>query len=167
MYFLITWTTYGSWLPGDPRGFRTRHAKEYVPPPKRYSDGKSYEPEKYKQLYKRSRSHATESVYLNERQKQAAAGAIVKVCSKFSSGAVIAVSGDHVHVFVNLPEEVTTGHFCSRVKSVSSLKLSAYGLKGRVWACRYHAKRIPVRDADNVRRYVISHKTSDAVVMQL
>jgi hypothetical protein len=32
-YWLVTWVTYGSWLPGDPRGFRTFRGREYVPPP--------------------------------------------------------------------------------------------------------------------------------------
>jgi hypothetical protein len=38
-------TTYGSWLPGDPRGFRTRHHREHIvgdyknpPPPGIYAD---------------------------------------------------------------------------------------------------------------------------------
>ena len=43
-WFHCILTTYGSWLPGDPRGFRTRHHREHVegdykqPPPQgRYS----------------------------------------------------------------------------------------------------------------------------------
>ncbi len=66
MYFLITWTTYGYWLPGDPRGFRTRRAKEYVHPPERYSDGATYEPEKYKRLYERCLSETHKPVCLNK-----------------------------------------------------------------------------------------------------
>jgi len=92
MRFLITWTTYGHWLPGDPRGFRTRGAKEFVPPPQRYTNGESYEPDKY--------------------------------------------------------------------------KLSNYGLKGRVWARKYHAKRISDEYIDEVHRYVRSHKDQNAVVIE-
>ncbi|WP_437230609.1 hypothetical protein SH661x_002053 [Planctomicrobium sp. SH661] len=39
VWFHVTLTTYGAWLPGDPRGFRTRHHREHVegdyrdPPP--------------------------------------------------------------------------------------------------------------------------------------
>src|SRR2546425_7588419 len=39
-WFHVTTHTYGTWLPGDPRGFRTRHHREHVegdyknPPPK-------------------------------------------------------------------------------------------------------------------------------------
>ncbi len=40
MLYHVTWSTYGSWLPGDPRGFRTRGHRLHVdgdyrnPPPK-------------------------------------------------------------------------------------------------------------------------------------
>jgi REP element-mobilizing transposase RayT len=166
MRFLITWTTYGCWLPGDPRGFRTRGAKEFVPPPARYSDVEPYEPEKYKRLYERSLSETQKTILLNESQKQIAADAITEVCSKFVSGAVIAVTKNHAHVFVDLPCNVTVEYFCGRVKSVSSLKLSDYGLKGRVWARKYHAKPIPDESADEVRNYVRSHENQDAVVVE-
>ena len=43
-WFHCILTTYGAWLPGDPRGFRTRHHREHVegdykspPPPERYA----------------------------------------------------------------------------------------------------------------------------------
>ena len=88
------------------------------------------------------------------------------MCSKFASEAVIAVSKNHVHVFVDLPSDVTVEYFCGRVKSVTSLKLSNFGLKGRVWARKYHAKRIQAEDADRTRRYVSSHKNEDAVVVE-
>jgi hypothetical protein len=38
-WFHVILTTYGAWLPGDPRGFRTRHHRDHVegdyksPPP--------------------------------------------------------------------------------------------------------------------------------------
>ena len=34
--FFITWTTYGTWLPGDPRGWRKMNAGEKLPQPKLY-----------------------------------------------------------------------------------------------------------------------------------
>src|SRR5436190_1901454 len=44
-WFHITTHTYAAWLPGDPRGFRTRHHREHVegdyknpPPPGKYAD---------------------------------------------------------------------------------------------------------------------------------
>ena len=30
-WYHVVLTTYGAWLPGDPRGFRTRHHREHVP----------------------------------------------------------------------------------------------------------------------------------------
>jgi len=166
MRFLITWTTYGCWLPGDRRGFRTRRTKEFVPPPARYSDGEPYEPQKYKHLYEHCLSETKTPICLNKRQKHTVVDCIAEICSAFASEATIAVTENHVHIFIDLPSDVTTGYFCSRAKSVSSLRLSSYGLKGRVWARRYHAKRIPAGDADRTRRYVSSHKNEDAVVVE-
>jgi REP element-mobilizing transposase RayT len=166
MRFLITWTTYGHWLPGDPRGFRTRGAKEFVPPPQRYANGESYEPDKYRRLYEHCLSKIKPPIYLNEQQKQIAADAITEVCSKFVSEAVIAVTKNHAHAFVDLPSNVTVEYFCARAKAVSSLKLSNYGLKGRVWARKYHAKRISDEHIDEVRRYVHSHNDQNAVVIE-
>jgi hypothetical protein len=45
-WFHCILTTYGAWLPGDPRGFRTRHHREYVegdyknPPPQGIYEGR-------------------------------------------------------------------------------------------------------------------------------
>jgi hypothetical protein len=39
-WYHVTGSTYGAWLPGDPRGFRTRHHRQHVegdykdPPPR-------------------------------------------------------------------------------------------------------------------------------------
>ena len=44
-WYHLIFTTYGAWLPGDPRGFRTRHHREHVegdyrnPPPPGFYEG--------------------------------------------------------------------------------------------------------------------------------
>lgn len=59
--------TYGTWLPGDPKGFRTRHHREHIigdyklPPPPGMYDKRH---EKAKSLMKR------EPVYLDAAQRQ-------------------------------------------------------------------------------------------------
>ena len=49
MRYHLIWGTYGSWLPGDPRGFRTRRHREHVegdykhpPPPGLYEGLHAY-----------------------------------------------------------------------------------------------------------------------------
>jgi hypothetical protein len=66
---------------------------------------------------------------------------------------------------VDLPESGTTGFFCNRVKSKSSLRLSDYGLKGKVWARRYHARRIEQQGRNKAEEYVKSHADQNAIVI--
>src|SRR4030095_14106043 len=62
-------STYGAWLPGDPRGFRTRHHREDVP----YDYKHPPPPGLYEKRYARSRQLMTRPpVYLTPRQCQLA-----------------------------------------------------------------------------------------------
>ena len=72
-YWLVTWTTYGTWLPGDPRGFRTWRGKVYVPPPARYGDsGESvYDPSHYVDRYQVAVDAVERPVLLSTSQRQA------------------------------------------------------------------------------------------------
>ena len=71
--------TYGTWLPGDPKGFRTRHHREHVegdykhPPPKGKYDARW---ERAKRLMKR------DPVYLDEQQRERRGSGIRAVLSE-------------------------------------------------------------------------------------
>jgi REP element-mobilizing transposase RayT len=95
-----------------------------------------------------------------------AARTLIEVGFPLAADCVVTVGPFHVHVLVDLLTKVTTGFFCNRVKSRSSLCLSDYGLKGKVWARRYHARRLAAGDVENARRYILAHATQGAVVMQ-
>ena len=61
-WWLVTFGTYGVWLPGDPRGFQTWRGREYVPPPARYAKPgeATYDPAPHRTRYaaaKRSMTH--------------------------------------------------------------------------------------------------------------
>jgi len=167
VWFLITWATYGHWLPGDPSGFRTYRGKKDIPPPKRYAGGgPSYDPAQHKRLHDYARARTGTEIRLNRIQIQAACDMIVETAKALGVYGVVAVGPHHVHVLVSFPPAMTTGFFCNRVKSRSSLRLSEQGLKGRVWARRYHAKRLPDENIDKARWYVLSHKRKDTVVVE-
>lgn len=167
MLFLITWTTYGSWLPGDPRGFRMHYKRQTVPSPERYADeDQRYEPKRYMPLYSHAASKSSGEVKLNRDQMKAACDAIVQTAVALGVRGTIAVLPQHVHILIETPEGITTAFFCNRVKSRSSLRLSDYGLKGKVWARRYHAKRISEEKVTEVRRYMQSHKQEGGVVSE-
>ena len=167
MWFLITWATYGHWLPGDPRGFRTYRGKKEIPPPKRYAGGgPAYEPAEYKRLYDYTRARTGRAIRLNRVQIQAACDMIVETATAFGVGGVVAIGPHHVHVLASFPPAMTTGFFCNRVKSRSSLRLSEFGLRGRVWARRYHAKQVLRESIDDARKYILSHECEDTVVAE-
>lgn len=66
--YFITWNCYGTWLPGDQRGWTKWHKGEQVPAPK---------------LVDWVRRRLTESpVKLDSRQRQAVRDAIVEVCQR-------------------------------------------------------------------------------------
>ena len=143
MPYLITWTTHNSWLPGDPRGFRTRKGKQYVPPPARYADGSSevYDPKKYEGLY---RFHSgKDAVRLSEEQREVVAERVVYTIEKMCSGRWVLCAGEvHVHALVELDERSAVSRFCQFAKGGSARKLIALGHKGKVWARKYHARPV-------------------------
>src|SRR5258706_3182865 len=72
--------TYGTWLPGDPKGFRTRHHREHVegdykhPPPKG----------KYDELWNRSKDlMKRDPVYLTPIQRERATEEIIRSLKKW------------------------------------------------------------------------------------
>ena len=167
MIFLITWTTHGYWLPGDSRGFRTHRGKKPVDPPGRYAaaNEKQYNPEEHDILHRHFRSKIANPLTLNESQMKIAAEVIAGVSASLAGNGVVAVLPNHVHVLAELPESCTTGFYCNRIKSKSSLRLSDHGLKGKVWARRYHARRVPQSGRGNAEKYVMSHANQGAIVI--
>src|SRR5207244_5320241 len=98
-YHIIT-STYGSWLYGDPRGFRTRHHREHVegdyknpPPPGRYDD-----------LARRSRDSMSQPpVVLPVALRQVVGGSIKEKLERLGGLVLcLAVGGQHVHVLVKM-----------------------------------------------------------------
>jgi hypothetical protein len=94
--------TFGTWLPGDPKGFRTRHHGEHVegdyktPPPKGM----------YEQRHRQSRdAMKREAVFLSSEAREVAVKAIRYAMMDVHELDVIAIAVTrvHVHVLVRLP----------------------------------------------------------------
>src|SRR5437870_2691913 len=114
-WWLVTWSTYGSWLPGDPRGFQTWRGKEYVPPPKRYAKPgeEIYDPSKYTKTYQLAKEKVSEPVRLNETRRQYVLNAVVSQFAKLPLvPAALTISSEHSHLlskFGELSIRPTTG----------------------------------------------------------
>jgi len=139
-----------------------------VPPPARYANNgeQIYDKQKYKKMHEAAKAGTGKPIYLNKRQMEAACEVIAETASRFACDGIIAVGRNHVHIMAKLSPGMTTGFFCNRVKSKSSLRLSDYGLKGKVWARRYQAKRIGDEGLKTTFNYVKKHRGEGAVIKE-
>ncbi len=161
-WYHVTGGTHGSWLPGDPRGWRARHHREHVdgdyknPPPKG----------KYDALHASSQGALRDPpVRLNPSQRRVALEAIVEKL-KALGVEVIAASVDavHYHVLGRFAGGAVRGPV-GQAKGVSSRLLGKHGLAGAVWAKR--CRPLPVRDRShqvNVFHYIRGHVEKGACV---
>lgn len=140
-WWFITWTTYGSWLPGDPRGFRTRDAKEYVPPPRRYAKPgeATYDSGEYADRHRRSLELSDSAVKFTDLQKKLVLDAIVEEIDSIPvKSAVVSVGATHIHwlaLFDSRPIRTTVG----RIKSVATRRLVEREFHGkRPWSKNCH-----------------------------
>lgn len=163
-WFHIILTTYGAWLPGDPRGFRTRHHRDHVdgdyksPPPTGLYDG----------LHRSARAAQCESTrtFTPAQRTLVAQRLWERLDGLGAMIAIVTVAGRHAHLLVKIPAEKTRPWLgiCKRHVTFS---LKQQGVTGRVWA--KGAKFVPVEDRShqlNVYRYIERHAEQGAAVLR-
>ena len=122
-YYLLTWTTYGTWLPGDERGFVGRvpdadgeHVIHNVP-------GEPYDFDDPRLSADAVRHVKGSPVRLTHEHARVCVEALVEVCEKYGltihAGAVMA---NHVHLVVSSPES-EGARLLNLFKGVSSRRL--------------------------------------------
>lgn len=161
-YHCIT-STYGAWLYGDARGFRTRHHREHVdgdykspPPPGLYAKEYTRSVRSLKQAPVRIGKALRRVVGEAFREKLVERGAFV-VC--------IAVSGQHVHALVKVPRGVKPRFIMGLGKKNSNFKLKEHGWQGKLWAKRGRDLRINDRNHQlSVYHYILAHTNEGAWV---
>jgi hypothetical protein len=149
-------STYCSWLPGDPRGFRSKehklHSSGYykVPPPPGEHDG----------LHAYCKRISGPHVVIPQPQREMVSRAILAKLKKLGYACLtISVSGIHTHIQVELPDDLAKiRHVIGQCKTVSSHAIRAY-LPGRVWARDGAYKPIDsVQHQRNVHQYILSQE---------
>jgi hypothetical protein len=149
--------TYGTWLPGDSKGFRTRHHREhcegdYKNPPSKGAFDELYE--RSKNLMKR------DPVYLNLTQRKLSLEAVVQSLLKRNIDVKIAaLDRIHLHLLAPFPDD-NPRHWIGVAKKESShaLKIHGCGIDGGIWATR--CKCLPIEDANHEFRaidYIAKH----------
>ena len=141
--YMISWTTYGTWLQGDKRGY-VKHGKIW--------------PEN-KVLRETNKQLQTRTVIrLSKTQRKLVHEAIIKEAKRQGQRiCAVAVRSNHVHLVAEyIPQPLST--LLAYYKRAARLALYATGLNGKVWAKGYD-KRFCFDQATLEQRikYVNSH----------
>ena len=157
--------TYGTWLPGDRRGFRTEHHKRHVP----YDYKNPPPPGMYDALYRRSKALMTRlPVYLESREQRLCAltefvGSLLR---RDVPVAAASIDRMHFHALVRCHDR-DPRHWIGLAKRESSHYCKATGDApvGGIWGDGSECQ--PVADGGhyfNTNDYIASHGKYGAVV---
>jgi hypothetical protein len=161
-WFHVVISTYGSWLQGDPRGFRTRHHREHVegdyknPPP----------PGSFANYLRRNRASLKQEPVVIPRDLRPAVGAAVRDKLQALDAYVLSISagGQHLHCQVKMPP-AQTRTWVGHAKRHTWFELRDRGWVGRLFAAGGKFK--PIRDRKhqiNTYHYILEHAAQGAWV---
>jgi hypothetical protein len=168
-HWLVTWTTYAAWLPGDPRGFRTWRAREYVPPPERYvvSAETTYQSPMYQRRHETAQSAAGSPIQLTPDQRQTVLTATVHELAQTPlEPTILSVEAAHIHLLAEFGEAVIR-RMVGRLKSAATRALKEHGSEPtkRFWAKGCHMRSFSAEPS--IRRafeYVQRHRDQGAAI---
>jgi hypothetical protein len=163
-WYHVMCNTYGTWLPGDPKGFRTRHHREHCegdyrnPPPKGAWDLR------HRQAFSMMKRTP---VYLTRAQQDHVANQFWKSLRQRSiETIVLSLDRVHLHLLARFPDrEPRQWVGIAKKESSHYLKVDGLGPEGGIWAVR--CKCQPIRDRFhqlNVVRYIRNHWEQGALI---
>ena len=161
-WYHVTVHVYGSWLRGDPRGWRSRHHREHVegdyknPPPKG----------RYDNLYELSKAiMKRDAVKIKQELRQFVANAIAEKLRNDGIVLIVSMESKHLHVLARFPDH-NPRYWIGWAKKYATQKLKAHGLAvgldlelgEGVWAKRCHPEPIEDRAHQiNAFDYILKH----------
>jgi REP element-mobilizing transposase RayT len=117
--YMATWTTYGTWLPGDERGYVN-------------NKGQTLRGEKGI-LRKNQKRQKTPTVKLNRQEKKMAEEVIFDEAKRIEHKIIaLAVCTNHVHLLAK-PHQQSIEDIIGRYKSITTRAFWEYGRKGKIW----------------------------------
>ncbi|MFO0851975.1 MAG: hypothetical protein U0871_25920 [Gemmataceae bacterium] len=162
-WFHCTTHTYGAWLYGDPRGFRTRHHREHVegdykhPPPRGMYDG---------QLQRSKKLLKQPPVVLSREWRPVVGAALVERLLGLKARLLcLSCGGQHVHFLAQMPPGEVPREWTGLAKKHAWFAARDRGWVGKLWAVR--GKVIPISDRRhqlNTYRYILDHTAEGAWV---
>ena len=141
--YMLTWTTYGSWLPGDERGY--------------VADGRTL-PGDGKILERNRKRQKSPDVKLNTQEKVIVEQTILAEAKRIDHQLeALIVCSNHVHLLAR-PHAQSIEEIAGRYKSVTTRALWQQGRKGRVWTKGYD-KRFCFTEQDiaTKAKYIQNH----------
>jgi len=156
--------TYGTWLPGDPRGFRTREHRQHID-----GDYKSPPPKgKYEGLHRYAKSVLRQTpVYLNVKQRYLCAQFLMESLQRRRIEVIVAsMDSNHFHVLVRFIDS-RADHWIGVAKRETShfMKQAGACRAGGLWG--KSGKSQPIADRGHqlsTARYILNHANSGAAV---
>ena len=166
-YWLVTWVTYGSWLPGDPRGFRTFRGREYVPPPARYAlaGERVYDATQYAARYRIAQAATDGAVKLTGEERALAHGAMMAEIDGLPIRPRILGTGTwHVHLIARFGSSRIRPSV-GRLKSSATRAIPNPGSRKRLWAKGCHMGSLDTeRSLEEGIEYVRRHADEGALI---
>jgi acetylornithine deacetylase len=159
-WFHVTAHTYGAWLYGDARGFRTRHHREHV-------EGDYKNPphgelaKEYAAKRRRSEELLKQAPVRLSAEMRAVVGAAVRerLIELGAEVIVVAMSATHAHILAKMPNaKAVTRDWVGRAKKHAWYLARDQGWKGQVWGKR--SKATAIKDYDhqtNAFNYIVRH----------
>lgn len=144
--YMATWTTYGTWLPGDERG--------YVDNKGQLQDGDEKILQKSKKLQK------SPTVKLNIAERKIAKQTILDEAQRIGHKIIsLAVCTNHVHL-LGKPHQESIDKIISRYKSITTRMFWEYGRKGKIWT-RGFDKQFCFTEKELTARIIYIQKHND------
>lgn len=167
-WWLVSWTTYGTWLPGDKRGYCTRRGKIYVPPPKRYAKPgeAAYNAAEHESIREFAESISDDAVYFSPAEKEIAFDALIEEIDEIANiPAINCVGRWHVHwlcYFGTLKIKPTV----ARIKAAATRELNQNGFQGKhPWTkgCNIKSKATR-RECRAAYKYIADHEQQGCLI---
>ena len=141
--YMITWTTYGTWLQGDKRGY--------------VKDGQILLPDKTIEQFCQN-FQKNPAATLNKSERDIVGDSILTEAQRIGHDIkAIAVCSNHVHLTA-IPCNEAIEYIVGRYKNVATAALRKYGRQGKIWT-RGFDKRFCFnqQDLQNKIRYIKKH----------
>jgi hypothetical protein len=153
-WYHVVLTTYGNWLPGDQRGFRTRHHRRHV-----QGDYKNPPKEDHSGLHLHSSSQMTcPSAQLPTDYRETVGIALVERLQSLGGFVLTAsVSKTHIHMLVKVPSHEAR-NWTGLAKKHAWFEMRDAGWKDKLWAKRGKIQPIHNRKHQNYCfAYILRH----------